>query len=83
MGLYLFWKVHTHRKSGRAFGNEQLLALNVVSIPRANFIILFLNLLTKTIDYSRKSWLLWVYIIVSLMFYIVPIINLRLFIKFM
>lgn len=83
LALFLFWQIRKHKKSGRNFGNEQLLALKVVSIPQVNFIILLLNLLSKTIDYSREPWLFWIYVVVNLLFYIVPIVNLQLFVSFM
>lgn len=83
MAVILFCKIRTHEKSGRNFGDEQMLALKVVSIPQANFVILFLNLLSKTIDYSKQAWLFWIYVAVNLLFYIVPIINLHLFVRFM
>lgn len=83
IALVLFCQITTHCKNSAGFTHEQQLAMRVVTIPQANFVILMLNLVTKTIDFSAESWMFWVYVAVNMLFYIVPIVNLRLFVTFM
>lgn len=78
---YLFYSI---RKSTKGYlTDEQKLSLEVARIPRASFIILTLNLLTKLIDYGVETWLFWLYVMVNLLFYTVPMLNLYLFVRFM
>lgn len=59
------------------------MSLEVAKIPYVSFTILALNLMTKLIDYGVESWLFWLYVVVNLLFYLVPMVNLYLFVKFM
>jgi hypothetical protein len=54
-----------------------------MSIPQASFVILFVNLVIKSIDYSQSDKLFWVYVILNLISYTVPMLDLVLFVRFM
>lgn len=80
LSIILFSKIRYDSQHIQVLGDEQRLSILVMKIPIANFVILFLNLLTKTINIQGIFWL---FTVVNLLFYFVPIINLYLFVRFM
>lgn len=80
LAIILFARIRKISKDFDVLGDELKLSILVMKIPIANFIILLLNLLTKTINVQGVFWL---FTAVNLLFYLVPIVNLYLFVRFM